>query len=83
MADVMTNGGQTTTAHASVSKGMMTGQGTAGNYPNYFYNPKENLFDSKRQSRYDKGKPKAFHLTQPDTNLAKFLFNHQEVKRKQ
>ena len=55
---------------------------TASNYPNYFYTPKENVFESKRGSRYDKGQPKAFHLTQPDNDLAKFVFMTQEGKNK-
>jgi len=68
-----------TATNASVVKGAKSNS----SYPDYFYQPKDNLFDSKRQSRYDKGQPKAFHLTQPDTNLAKFLFNHQENKKRQ
>ena len=66
-ADAITTAANTST---SVTKGAKTSP-----YPNYFFTPKENVFESKRGSRYDKGQlPKAFHLTQPDTNLAKFVF---------
>ncbi len=47
--DALTAGGQTQ-ANMSVTKPQKQ-----SNYPNYFYNPKENLFDNKRKSRYDKG----------------------------
>ena len=44
-------------------------------YPDYFFKPKENLFEGRRGSRYDTSKPRTFKLTQPDTNLARFVFN--------
>ena len=60
------------TTNMSVTKG---GQSTTNSqYPGYFYNPKDNIFDKKRDSRYSKGQAKAFNLTQPDSNLAKFIF---------
>ena len=65
------------TANFSINKGS-----TKSNFPNYFYAPKENVFESKRGSRYNKGQPKAFHLTQPDNNLAKCIFLNQEGKNK-
>ena len=53
-------------------------------YPGYFYKPPDNLFESKRGSRYDKGhSPKAFHLTQPDTYMAKCVFSNAESKKRQ
>lgn len=66
------------TGSVSVSKGK------TNPYPKYFYAPKDNLFDAKRASRYDKGhQPTSFHLTQPDTNFAKFIFSNQEMKIRQ
>ena len=58
-------------------------QSHGSQYPGYFYKPQENIFDAKRGSRYDKGhQPKAFHLTQPDANMAKVVFiNHESKKR--
>jgi len=76
-ASTMTDGGNIY-PQASVTK---ESKGSA--YPSYFYNPKENLFESKRGSRYESNKPRAFHLTQPDSNLAKFVFLNQGQKRPQ
>lgn len=64
-----TFGGDTHTATQTVTKAS-----TKSSYPSYFYTPQENLLDAKRGTRYDRGQPKAFHLTQPDNNLAKFVF---------
>ena len=51
---------------------------SASNYPSYFYNPKENLFEQPRASRHNNAQqPKAFHLTQVDSNMAKFIFTSQ------
>ena len=67
------------TTNVSVTKGTSN---KGSSYPNYFFTPKENVFEAKRGSRYDKGKqPKAFHLTQPDTSLAKFVFLTKESKK--
>ena len=60
------------TTHMSVTKGTQSTTNSA--YPSYFYTPKDNIFEKKRDSRYSKGQPKAFNLTQPDSNLAKFIF---------
>lgn len=72
------------TNNASVTKGT-TGRTnkSSSQYPSYFFTPKENVFESKRASKLDKsnGKPQAFHLTQPDTNLAKFVFLNKESKK--
>ena len=62
-----------TIGNSSVTKGQ-----NESPYPDYFFKPKENLFEGARGSRYDSNKPKAFHLTQPDTNLAKFVFSTQQ-----
>ena len=74
--DALTTAAHTT--NVSVTKGGpvsgATGPMSSTAYPNYFYTPKENIFESRKQSRYDKGQPKSFHLTQVDTNLAKFVF---------
>ena len=51
-------------------------------YPGYFYKPKENLFEGKRGSRYDSTKPRTFNLTQPDTTLARFVFQNQERNKR-
>ena len=47
------------------------------------------MFDSKRGSRYGGGErgsngssqPRAFHLTQPDANMAKIVFYNKEGKK--
>ena len=75
--DALTTAAHTT--NVSVTKGDRASGGPPGPlstsaYPNYFYTPKENIFESRKASRYDKGQPKSFHLTQVDTNLAKFVF---------
>ena len=43
-------------SNMSVTKG-------GSSYPQYFYKPKENLFEGKRGSRYDSTKPRTFNLT--------------------
>ena len=62
----------TLNGNLSVTKG--TTSKASSPYPKYFYKPKDNMLDVRRGSRYDSSKPKSFHLTQPDANLAKFLF---------
>ena len=74
IADAVTTAANT---NASVTRGSKKSA-----YPNYFFTPKENVFESKRGSRYEKGQPQAFHLTQPDTNLAKFVFMKHENKKR-
>jgi len=49
-------------------------------YPDYFYTPKENLFEARRGSRYDKRYP-PFHLTQVDPSMSKLIFSSIENKR--
>ena len=68
------------TTHMSVTKGTQSTTNSA--YPSYFYTPKDNIFEKKRDSRYSKGQPKAFNLTQPDSNLAKFIFANQERSKR-
>ena len=70
-----------TTAAQTTTNSVAGGRSNNNQYTSYFYTPKDNLFDSKRGSRYDKGQ-KPFHLSQPDTNLAKFVFSNQESKKK-
>ena len=77
--DSIHEGAQTATA-AHTSANISVTKMASTHYPSYFYTPKENVFDSKRGSRYDKGQPKSFHLTQPDSNFAKFVFASQEPK---
>ena len=70
------------TTNVSVTKGGSKASEMSP-YPNYFYTPKQNLFEKKRGSRYDKGhSQKPFHLTQPDTNFAKFIFSNAESKKR-
>lgn len=42
---------------------MSVTKGSGGKYPDYFFKPKENLFEGKRGSRYDISKPRTFNLT--------------------
>jgi hypothetical protein len=70
-ASTLIDGSPALPTNLSVTKGGSKG-GLA--YPNYFYKPNENLLEGKRGSRYDSTKPKTFNLTQPDTNLARFVF---------
>lgn len=75
------------TSNASMTRG--TTNKSSVNYPSYFFKPKENIFDSKRGSKYFGGdksvggisQPKAFHLTQVDSNLAKTVFLSKVSKR--
>ena len=62
------------TGNMSVTKGSKVNS----KYPDYFFKPRENLFEGNRGSRYNTSKPQTFNLTQPDTNLAKFVFSTQQ-----
>ena len=55
---------------------------SSSQYPDYFFKPKENLLEGRRGSRYDTSKPKTFKLTQPDENLARFIFHSQADPKK-
>ena len=44
-----------TTNNVSVTKGGAGSNEKTSSYPSYFFQPKENAFEAKRGSRYDKG----------------------------
>ena len=54
MGDLSTMAPQTTN-NVSVMKGRDSGTISKSSYPSYFFTPKENAFEAKRGSRYDKG----------------------------
>ena len=46
-------------------------------YPEYYYTPRDNLFNSMEQTKEHPLEPKFFKLTQPDDRLAQHLYNTQ------